>query len=80
MGWSINNSGWWGEGEIKFFIDGDAEYPTICHTHSRTTLGKLSLIWTASARPQRRLWACTKCSNPMAPTGRSIAMPCIAGM
>jgi len=26
------NNGWWGEGEIKFFIDGDKEYPTICGT------------------------------------------------
>ncbi|MCB0730229.1 MAG: DUF2961 domain-containing protein [Ignavibacteriae bacterium] len=25
-------SGWWGEGEIKFFIDGDKEFPTICGT------------------------------------------------
>ncbi|MCL4693161.1 MAG: DUF2961 domain-containing protein [Candidatus Hydrogenedentes bacterium] len=27
-----NNTGWWGEGEIKFFIDGDGEFPTICGT------------------------------------------------
>jgi len=32
MAWGVHNSGWWGEGEIKFFIDGDAEYPTICGT------------------------------------------------
>ena len=24
--------GWWGEGEIKFFMDGDLEFPTICGT------------------------------------------------
>ncbi len=24
--------GWWGEGEIKFYIDGDKEFPTICGT------------------------------------------------
>ena len=23
---------WWGEGEVKFYIDGDIEYPTICGT------------------------------------------------
>jgi hypothetical protein len=23
---------WWGEGEMKFFIDGDADFPTICGT------------------------------------------------
>ena len=32
MFWGSNNSGWWGEGEIKFYLDGDKEYPTICGT------------------------------------------------
>ncbi|MBU4204478.1 MAG: DUF2961 domain-containing protein [Acidobacteria bacterium] len=32
MCWQSNNSGWWGEGEIKFFMDGDKEFPTICGT------------------------------------------------
>lgn len=32
MAWGVNNTGWWGEGEIKFFIDGDSEFPTICGT------------------------------------------------
>ncbi len=31
MAWGVNNRGWWGEGEIKFYIDGD-EWPTICGT------------------------------------------------
>lgn len=31
MAWGVNNSGWWGEGEIKFYFDGDT-YPTICGT------------------------------------------------
>lgn len=32
MAWGVNNNGWWGEGEIKFFMDDDDEYPTICGT------------------------------------------------
>jgi hypothetical protein len=28
----VNNNGWWGEGEIKFFMDGDQKFPTICGT------------------------------------------------
>jgi hypothetical protein len=28
----VNNNEWWGEGEIKFYLDGDDEYPTICGT------------------------------------------------
>ncbi len=27
-----NSPGWWGEGEIKFYLDGDDEFPTICGT------------------------------------------------
>ncbi|MDR3628340.1 MAG: DUF2961 domain-containing protein [Ignavibacteriaceae bacterium] len=27
-----HNNGWWGEGEIKFFMDGDTQFPTICGT------------------------------------------------
>jgi len=32
MCWGVNNNGWWGEGEIKFFMDGDTKFPTICGT------------------------------------------------
>ncbi len=31
LAWQVNSTGWWGEGEIKFFMDGD-EWPTICGT------------------------------------------------
>jgi len=30
--WGSNNNGWWGEGEVKFYLDGDGEFPTICGT------------------------------------------------
>jgi hypothetical protein len=32
MAWGVRNNGWWGEGEIKFYLDGDAEFPTIAGT------------------------------------------------
>ena len=32
MAWGVNNTGWWGEGEIKFYMDGDGQWPTICGT------------------------------------------------
>jgi hypothetical protein len=32
LAWEVHSSGWWGEGEIKFFLDGDKEFPTICGT------------------------------------------------
>ena len=39
MIWSVKSNGWWGEGEIKFFIDGDTEYPTICGTGTEDYFG-----------------------------------------
>ena len=32
MAWGVNNTGWWGEGEVKFYMDGVTEFPTICGT------------------------------------------------
>ena len=46
LAWQVNHNGWWGEGEIKFYLDGDADpdvsggaciggstgFPTICGT------------------------------------------------
>jgi hypothetical protein len=29
LAWGVHNDGWWGEGEIKFYIDGDSRFPTI---------------------------------------------------
>ncbi len=39
MAWQQNNLGWWGEGEIKFFMDGDGEFPTICGTGTEDYFG-----------------------------------------
>jgi hypothetical protein len=39
LAWGVNNSGWWGEGEIKFYIDGDGEFPTICGTGTEDYFG-----------------------------------------
>ena len=32
IAWQTNSAGWWGEGEIKFYLDGDDMHPTICGT------------------------------------------------
>jgi hypothetical protein len=32
LAWEVHSPGWWGEGEIKFYLDGDKDFPTICGT------------------------------------------------
>jgi Protein of unknown function (DUF2961) len=39
IAWGANNTGWWGEGEIKFYLDGDAPGATICGTGTEDYFG-----------------------------------------
>jgi hypothetical protein len=39
ISWQQNSQGWWGEGEVKAFIDGDGEYPSYCGTGTEDYFG-----------------------------------------
>ncbi|GHO80889.1 hypothetical protein KSD_86600 [Ktedonobacter sp. SOSP1-85] len=39
IAWQSNNAGWWGEGEMKFYLDGDKDFPTICGTGTEDYFG-----------------------------------------
>ena len=39
MTWQQNSDGWWGEGEVKMFLDDDGEFPTICGTGTEDYFG-----------------------------------------
>jgi hypothetical protein len=39
LAWTQRKNGWFGEGEVKFFIDGDREFPTICGTGTEDYFG-----------------------------------------
>ena len=39
LAWSQFSNGWWGEGEMKFYMDGDGEFPTICGTGTEDYFG-----------------------------------------
>lgn len=39
LAWTQMSNGWWGEGEMKFYMDGDQEYPTICGTGTEDYVG-----------------------------------------
>ena len=92
MAWGVNNAGWWGEGEIKFFMDGDKEFPTICGTgtedyfcgaynfdpgtHRQARSPGGSRPMSSSPRPMP---ACRRSSGRTGSTHRSSASACIAG-
>jgi hypothetical protein len=81
MGWGINNNGWWGEGEIKFFLDGDGAFPTICGTGTEDYFGG-SYNWDvggSTGSTRRHTWECTRSSGRTGRTTRSIATRCTAG-
>ncbi|TAK23087.1 MAG: DUF2961 domain-containing protein [Chloroflexota bacterium] len=39
LAWSALSRGWWGEGEVKFFIDGDNDLATLCSTGTEDYFG-----------------------------------------
>ncbi|MEP6755067.1 MAG: glycoside hydrolase family 172 protein [Chthonomonadales bacterium] len=39
LAWGVNNNNWWGEGEIKFYMDGDKDFPSICGTGTEDYFG-----------------------------------------
>jgi hypothetical protein len=39
LAWGTNSPGWWGEGEVKFYLDGDTGFPTICGTGTEDYFG-----------------------------------------
>jgi hypothetical protein len=39
LAWAALERNWWGEGEIKFFLDGDTAWPTICGTGTEDYVG-----------------------------------------
>jgi hypothetical protein len=39
LAWSAFSRGWWGEGEVKFYLDGDREFPTLSGTGAEDYIG-----------------------------------------
>lgn len=50
---------WWGEGEIKFYIDGDDKYPTICGTGTEDYFGG---AWSFASQNNGRTTENTYCT------------------
>jgi hypothetical protein len=69
LAWTQFSNGWWGEGEVKFFMDGDGEFPTICGTGTEDYFGG---AWCFSGPPD---WKTETFSGPFLgyPLFRSVA-------
>ncbi|MDD5705603.1 MAG: DUF2961 domain-containing protein [Kiritimatiellae bacterium] len=39
LAWKQSRNHWWGEGEVKMYLDGDREFPTICGTGTEDYFG-----------------------------------------
>ncbi|MGD7707604.1 glycoside hydrolase family 172 protein [Microlunatus sp. Y2014] len=39
LAWGVNSTCWWGEGEVKFYLDGDDEFPSIAGTGTEDYFG-----------------------------------------
>ena len=39
LAWTALEHSWWGEGEVKFYLDGDEAFPTICGTGTEDYVG-----------------------------------------
>jgi hypothetical protein len=39
LAWGVNSRGWWGEGELKYYLDDDEEFPTVCGTGTEDYFG-----------------------------------------
>ncbi|MFW6723973.1 glycoside hydrolase family 172 protein [Streptomyces sp. MAR4 CNY-716] len=48
LAWGTNSPGWWGEGELKFYLDGDEDWPTICGTGTEDYFGG---AWNFDVKP-----------------------------
>lgn len=52
IAWTQMSNGWWGEGEVKFFIDGDKDFPTYCGTGTEDYFGGAWCFYDSTGREQ----------------------------
>lgn len=53
LAWSPLSRGWWGEGEVKFFIDGDDDLATLCSTGTEDYFGGAWCFYRDQANDRR---------------------------
>jgi hypothetical protein len=64
LAWTALSAGWWGEGEVKFYLDGDLEFPTIADTGTEDYFGG---AWCFYSQPEA--WERAKTLSQANPLG-----------
>ncbi len=77
LAWQSNSNGWWGEGEIKFYLDGDQDFPTICGTGTEDYFGG---AWGFEQPKGAYALYSTRSSSPTGLTAPNSVLACIAGI
>jgi hypothetical protein len=44
LAWGVHNNGWWGEGEIKFYMDGDTQFLPLMARARRIIFAALMIL------------------------------------
>ena len=83
MSWGVHNNRWWGEGEIKFYMDADKSNPTINGTGTEDYFcGSHNLkipIRTSIRNSRHPILVCTRSSGPMDFMNPSSVLGCTGG-
>lgn len=61
LAWTALADNWWGEGEVKCFVDGDEAFPTICGTGAEDYVGG---AWCFGREDERGEWRPQPYSTP----------------
>jgi hypothetical protein len=65
LAYGSNKNGWWGEGEIKFFMDGDTKFPTIIGTGTEDYFcGSYNFETRKKNQDGSETWAYTEFTGP----------------
>jgi hypothetical protein len=70
LAYGPHRTGWWGEGEVKFFIDGDDQFPTICGTGTEDYFGGAWGFGANYSAPFLGYTDITNLTQPNRPMGR----------
>lgn len=70
LAWTALSRGWWGEGEVKFYLDGDREFPTICDNGTEDYFGGAwSYARDPKTDPTEQAFCAPFCGLPLAHNG-----------